>query len=344
MIITNDGFTLLKQLNIEHPVGKMMVELAKGQENQIGDGTTSIVLFVARLCKNILNLLDKQVKPIKIQKGIEKCWQLAKQTIEQQKENFYFSINQIEELNNNDAIEKLKENKILIKIGETSLNSKIIHREKNKIARMCVKAIVSTGEVMEGNRIESNLNKIQIKYIQGDSLENSEYFQGVLIEKNFLHENMEKNLRKVKIILFSCGIDSSNLTKSKSSLKIQSSEEYEALFEIEEKYYEKIIKKLKKNEVKIIVSQWSIDKAFAQLLQKNKINAVTWVSCEDLERISLAANCAISSSIHQINETYVGFLEEISLLHFGNTLDPHILFLSPTGYFLFSRSSFLHEN
>ncbi|KAF5836596.1 hypothetical protein DUNSADRAFT_5713 [Dunaliella salina] len=184
--ITNDGATILEMMEVENQIGKLMVELSKSQDHEIGDGTTGVVVTAGALLEHAEALIDMGLHPLRIAEGYEWACKVATQNLDNIKSTFSFSPSDIEPL---------------VKTCTTTLSSKVVGRLKEQMAQICVKAVLSVAELA---RRDVNLDLIKVEGKVGGTMEDTRLVQGIVIDKEFSHPQMPKELKNVKIAILTC--------------------------------------------------------------------------------------------------------------------------------------------
>ncbi len=169
VIVTNDGATILEKMEVQHPVAKLLVELSKSQDDEIGDGTTSVVVFAGALLEQAMLLIDKGLHPLQIADGFEKACDIAVQTLE--------SISEPLDI-------KTQNHEMLIQAAMISLGSKIVSKCKRKLATIAVKAVMQVADI---ERKDVNFELIKLEGKTGASIEETELIEGLLIDKEISH-------------------------------------------------------------------------------------------------------------------------------------------------------------
>lgn len=293
LLITNDGRTLLEEMQIKHPIGRLLVNLSKNQDANVGDGTTSVVVFCGRLCSEALKLRQKGYHPLEIINGYKIALKHA-----------------LIELRNLQIVEYKKEHfkKELCRAAKTSLNSKMVNRDRDRLAQLCVDAVLLT---CNDERRDCNLNLIKLDYKENGTLEQTKLYHGIVLEKSFSSENMLKMKKDVKIAVLSCPLEPPR-PKTKHFVNITTPEQYQQLKKLQENYYNNIFSQFQKFGVNAIICQWGIDNEVNQWLACNQCIAVSWVSGDDLERVAMACGATICPRIEELSEKMLGYAESIS--------------------------------
>ena len=256
--VTNDGATIMEQMQVEHPTAKLLVELSKSQDNEIGDGTTGVVVFAGALLEQAQILIDKGIHSLKIAEGFEKAADESCHHLD--------SISQ--ELNINE-----KDHEELIKAAVTSLGSKVVSKEKRKLAEIAVKAILSVADL---SRRDVNFELIKVEGKVGGSLEDTQLIQGIVLDKHMSHTQMDKEISDAKICILTCPFEPPK-PKTKYTVDIKNAEAYKKLYDHEQEYFKDMVKRVKDSGANLVICQWGFDDEANHLLMQNKLPSVRWV-------------------------------------------------------------------
>ncbi|KRX08456.1 GroEL-like apical domain [Pseudocohnilembus persalinus] len=300
VIVTNDGATIVEKMEIEHPTAKLMVELSISQDNEIGDGTTGVVVLAGSLLEQASNLIDKGLHPLKIADGFDKACDIAVNRITEISEEINITENNYENL---------------IAAAQTALGSKIVHSSKRQFARMAVDAVLSVAD-MERRDVNFDLIKIQGK--TGGSLEDSKLVKGILLEKDISHPNMRKTIDDAKICILTCPFEPPK-PKTKHNINITNVDDYNKIYEAEQKYFTEMVKKVKDSGANIVMCQWGFDDEANHLLHLNDLPAVRWVSGVDIELLAVATGARIIPRFEEIEPSKLGSAKKVSEIQFGTT-------------------------
>jgi T-complex protein 1 subunit epsilon len=267
--ITNDGATILQQLQVDHQVARLMVELSQSQDEEIGDGTTGVVVLAGALLEQAETLLKKGVHPVRIAEGFEKAAAVAIDTLQQIAEPIDIHAN---------------DNEALITTAMTTLSSKILQSHKQKMARIAVQAVLRVADM---ERSDVNLERIRVEGKTGGSLEDAELVNGIVIDKEISHPQMDKEIKDAKMCILTCPFEPPK-PKTKHKLDITSREAYEQLYQQEQQYFKDMVQKVKDSGANLVICQWGFDDEANHLLLQNKLPAVRWVGGVEIEHIAMA--------------------------------------------------------
>ncbi len=289
--VTNDGVTILEEMQIEHPAAKMIVEVAKTQENEVGDGTTTAVILAGELLKNAEQLLDKNIHPTVIVKG----YRLA-------------SEKSLEILNNIAEDVTINDTNILKQIAQTAMTGKGAESSKELLADLAVKAVK---QIAEGDEID--LENIKIEKRTGSSIESSELIKGIVIDKERVHSSMPKQIEKAKIALLDMALEIKN-PETDTKIEINAPEQMQAFLDQEEQMLKTIAEKIIKSGANVVFCQKGIDDLVQHFLAKQGIYAARRVKQSDMEKLSRATGAPILSSLDELNELgYAGLVQELKV-------------------------------
>ncbi|CCG25953.1 Cct5 T-complex protein 1, epsilon subunit [Candida orthopsilosis Co 90-125] len=301
--ITNDGATILSQMDLDNQIAKLLVELSRSQDDEIGDGTTGVVVLASALLDQALELIEKGIHPIKIANGFDEACKIA---VEQ--------LNQV-------ADEVTIDNKSnLLKAAKTSLGSKIVSKAHDHFAHMAVDAVLAVADI---DRRDVDFELIKVEKKVGGSVEDSKLIKGVLLDKDFSHPQMPKEVRNCKIAILTCPFEPPK-PKTKHKLDISTVEEFEVLQEYEQKKFQEMIDSVKASGANVVACQWGFDDEANHLLLANGLNAIRWIGGSELELLAIATNGRIVPRFEDLTADKLGKAGVIKELEFGTTKD-HML-------------------
>ncbi len=292
IIVTNDGVTILDEMQIEHPAAKMMVEIAKTQETEIGDGTTTAVMIAGKLLENAETLLDKKIHPTIITKGYriaaEKCQQILK-----------------------DICLKVSENdeEMLKQIAMTAMTGKGAEDNKEKFAEIIVNAV----KLIQDNG-KVNLNDIKIEKSKGDGTKDTELIQGIIIDKEKLSQDMPQRVDGAKIALVNFPIELKN-PEIDTKISVSTPDQLHSFLTEEEKTIKEMANKLDASGANVVFCQKGIDDYAQYLLAKKGIYACRRIAKSDMEKLAKATRGKIVSNLTELTPFELGnasTVEEIS--------------------------------
>ncbi|CEP14964.1 hypothetical protein [Parasitella parasitica] len=300
--VTNDGATILDQMSVEHQIAKLLVQLSQSQDQEIGDGTTGVVVLAGALLEQCEQLLDRGIHPIRIADGFERACAVA--------------VKHLDEIS--DTIEFSKENvSNLKKTAMTSLGSKIVSKFHEQYADIAVNAVLSVAD-LERKDVDFELIKVDGKV--GGSLQDTILVKGVVIDKDMSHPQMPREVRDAKIAILTCAFEPPR-PKTKHKLDITSVEEYEKLKTYEKEKFALMIDQVKNSGANLVICQWGFDDEANHLLLQNKLPAVRWVGGPEIELIAIATNGRIVPRFEDLSADKLGSAGVVRELSFGTTKD-----------------------
>jgi thermosome len=285
VVITNDGVTILKEMDIEHPAAKMMVEVAKTQDDEVGDGTTTAVVVAGELLKKAEGLLEQDVHPTVIAHG------------------YRMAADKAQEILKDIAIDvKADDTAMLKKIADTAMTGKGAEAAKEKLCELVVKAVTMIAD--EDGTVNTDFVKVEKKV--GGSIEDSEIIEGVVIDKERVHPGMPKTVNDAKILLLNAPVEFKK-TEVDAEISITSPDQLQMFLDEEERMIRAIVDKIVASDANVLFCQKGIDDIAQHYLAKAGIIAVRRIKKSDLEKLSRATGATVVSSIDAIDTSELGF-------------------------------------
>ncbi|CAH1775053.1 unnamed protein product [Owenia fusiformis] len=298
--ITNDGATILDQMDVEHEIAKLMVQLSKSQDDEIGDGTTGVVVLAGALLDTAEKLLERGIHPIRVADGYEMAAKVAIDHLDTIAETFSVDLSQPEPL---------------VKTAMTTLGSKIVNRCHRQMAEIAVNAILSVAD-LERKDVDFELIKMETKV--GGKLEDTMLVKGVIVDKDMSHPQMPKRVENAKMAILTCPFEPPK-PKTKHKLDVTSVEDYKKLREYERQTFEKMVKEVKDTGANLVICQWGFDDEANHLLLQNELPAVRWVGGPEIELIAIATGGRIVPRFSELNADKLGQAGIVRELTFGTT-------------------------
>lgn len=287
VVITNDGATILEELDVEHPAAKLIIQVAKSQDKEVGDGTTTAVVVAGELLKLGDELLEKKVHGTKIVQGYKLAAKKAQELLDQV------------------AIKVDKTDKdLLVKIAHTALNSKAVHTAKDKIAELAVSSILAIMDETDGST-EADLDQIKIIQKQGLSLAQSHLVEGVIIDKDVLHAGMPKTVEGAKIALVNANIEVEK-TEFDAEIRISDPNSIQSFLDQEENAIREMVDKIINAGANVVICQKGVDDLAQHFMAKAGIMAVRRVKKSDMTKIAKATGARIVSSLKELSDSDLG--------------------------------------
>jgi len=288
IVITNDGVTILEEMEIEHPAAKMMVEVAKTQNEETGDGTTTSVILAGELLKNAEQLLDQEVHPTVITKGFK----IAKEE----------ALKLLEKLSKPVTLEDTEN---LKKIAITAMSGKSVEKASPKIASLVVEAVRSVAEKKDGKIVVDTDNIKRLKK-HGASSEETELIRGIAIDKEVVHPGMPKAVKDAKIALLDVALEVKE-PETDAQIRITSPEQMQAFLEQEQKMLKEMVEKIVESGANVVFCQKGIDDVAQHYLAKKGILACRRVKQSDMEALAKATGSRIVSNLEDLTEEDLGY-------------------------------------
>ncbi|KAF8968125.1 chaperonin Cpn60/TCP-1 family [Flammula alnicola] len=300
--VTNDGATILGQMEVEHQIAKLLVQLSKSQDDEIGDGTTGVVVLAGALLEQSEALLDRGIHPIRIADGFDRACAVAVEQLDRISERVEFTVEDTENL---------------LKTAKTSLGSKIVSKEHTQFAQIAVDAVLAVAD-LERRDVPFDLIKVDGKV--GGSLADTTLIRGVLLDKDMSHPQMPRVVRDARLAILTCPFEPPR-PKTKHKLDITSVEEYKKLRDYEKEKFADMIKRVKDTGANLVICQWGFDDEANHLLMQNDLPAVRWVGGPEIELIAIATQGRIVPRFEDLSKDKLGKAGIVREISFGTTRD-----------------------
>jgi len=298
--ITNDGATILQKMDVDHEIAKLMVQLSKSQDDEIGDGTTGVVVLAGALLEQAEQLIDRGIHPIRIADGFEMAARHAMDHLEKISDSFPVAKDNLEPL---------------IQTAMTTLGSKIVNISLRQFAEIAVQAVLSVAD-WERKDVDFDLIKIEGKV--GGRLEDTMLVKGVIVDKDFSHPQMPKELRDVKMAILTCPFEPPK-PKTKHKMDVTSVADYKALRKYEQDKFEQMVDLVKAAGANLVICQWGFDDEANHLLLQKELPAVRWVGGPEIELIAIATNGRIVPRFEELTPEKLGKAGVVKEIMFGTT-------------------------
>lgn len=279
--ITNDGAAILDEMEVEHPAGKMMVEVAKTQDDMVGDGTTTAVVLAGELLKKAEELLEQNIHPTVIVSGYRKAVQKA-----------------IETINNIATPVNIEDKETLRKVALTSMSSKAVGPAKTHLAEIAIDAVKQIVE-KRGERKVADIDNIQIIKKEGKSLFESQLIRGLIIDKEAVHSGMPKKIENAKIALLDCPLEIQK-TETSAEIRIRDPTQMKAFLDQETRMLKEMVEKIKAAGARVLFCQKGIDDMAQHFLAKHQILVARRVKQSDMEKLSRATGARIATDLDDL--------------------------------------------
>jgi len=287
IVITNDGVTILQEMQIEHPAAKMLVEVAKTQNDEVGDGTTTAAVLAGELLKKAEGLLDQNIHPTVITKGYKLAKEKALEVLDKISEKV-----------------TPQDEKTLMKIAITSMTGKSAERASLTLAKIAVDAVKAVLEQIDG-KIEVDKDNIKIEKKEGGSVEDTELIKGIIIDNDIVHSGMPKNVKNAKIALIDCSLEIEK-TETDAQIQITSPDQMKLFLDQEEKMLKDMVEKIVASGCNVLFCQKGIDDVAQHYLAKKGIMSTRRVKKSDMDKLAKATKGRVITNLSDIEQQDLG--------------------------------------
>lgn len=288
--ITNDGATILKEIDVQHPAAKMMVEVSKSIDNEVGDGTTSSVVVAGSLIEKAEELISKDIHPTIIVDGYKKCSVKANEILRSA------------------ATKVTPDNKdVLNKIAKTSMASKMISGNSEALSKIVVDAVLAVSEKGDAN-IRVDLDDIKVEKKSGGSINDTTLIQGIILDKEVVHGGMPKSVQNAKIAVVNSPLEIEK-TEFDAKININSPDQMNLFLEQENKMLKSMVDKIVTAGANVLVCQKGIDDIAQHYLAKAGILAVRRAKESDMTKISRATGARVVTNLDELTSSDLGYAQ-----------------------------------
>ena len=287
--ITNDGATILKEIDVQHPAAKMVVEVAKSVDNEVGDGTTSSVIFTGALLEKAEELIDKNVHPSVIVDGYTAASIEALQTLDKI------------------AIKvKTDDRDLLAKIANTSMYSKLVSEDSPVLSKIVVDATQMIADSNEKTKtLKVDLDNIKVEKKAGGSMQDTSLIKGIVLDKEVVHSGMPKRIEKAKIALINSPLEIEK-TEMSAEIRISDPQQMQMFLEEENNMLRAMVEKVKSSGANVLLCQKGIDDLAQHYLAKDGILAVRRVKESDMLKLTKATGARLVNNIDDLSSKDLG--------------------------------------
>jgi len=299
VIITSDGRTILDKMDIEHPAAKMMIEVAKAQDAEVGDGTTSAVILAGALLEKAEELIAKGVHPTVIVEGYSMAAEKALETL------------------GKIAISVEPEEKGFMRmVAATSVASKLVAERKEQLAEIAVEAVLSVAKKV-GEDYVVDLDDVTVEKKTGESLSETKLIKGLVLDKEVVHSGMPKRVEKAKIALLESALEIKK-TEFDAKINIELPEEIDSFLREEENTLRGMVEKIVAAEANVVFCQKGIDDLAQHFMSRKGILALKQVKESDMKKLAMATGGEIVTNLDNLSEGDLGFAELVEERKIGN--------------------------
>ena len=303
--ITNDGVTILENMNIEHPTAKMIVEIARTQENEVGDGTTTAVIYAGELLKNAEQLLDQNIHPTMIIKGYLIAQNKALEIVAKLAEPLAAS-----------------DRDLLRHIAGTAMTGKSAESAKDPLANLLVEAVLKIGE-HNGTKTIYDTSNIKLEKKVGAGIEDTELIGGIVLDKEKVHPGMPNNVANARIAIIDCPIEVKD-TEIDSKIQITDPSQMQAFLDQEEKMIKDKVEKILASGANVVFCQKGVDDLAQFFLAKAGVYVCRRIAKEDIEKLAKSTRAQIVSNLKELSKTDLGSAGMVESVQVG---EEHMTFV-----------------
>jgi archaeal chaperonin len=286
--ITNDGVTILKEIDVEHPAAKMLVEVAKTQDQQCGDGTTTAVVLAGELLKRSERLLEQNVHPTVITRGFQLAVQEARRLLEAEI----------------GTTVKADDEGILVDCARTAMGSKGVTGSRDELALIAVKAVQKVAE-QRGGKTVCDVDQIKVEKRHGGTIRDTELIEGIVLDKERGHPRMPSEVSSAKIALLNSALEVKK-TEIESKINIKNPSQIQSFLDEEDKTFRKMVEAIKGAGANVVVCQKGIDDVVLHYLARDGIYAIKQVKESDLQKLARATGGKIVTGIKELSSSDLG--------------------------------------
>ena len=285
--ITNDGATILKEIDVQHPAAKMMVEISKATDNEVGDGTSSVVVLAGALIEKAEELIGQEVHPTIIVDGYRKS-----------------AVKAIEVLNN--IAQKISgdDKEQLIRVAKTSMQTKLVSKEADEIAQLVVNAAQQVSEKYDSS-YRVDIDDIKVEKKAGGSLRDTKLIKGIVLDKEVVHGGMPKRIEKAKIALVTSALEIEK-TEFDAKINISSPDQMKMFLDEENKMLKSMVDKIIDSGANVLICQKGIDDIAQHYLAKSGILAVRRVKESDMTKLARATGARVVNNLDDLTSKEIG--------------------------------------
>src|SRR2546426_2774784 len=286
--ITNDGATILKEMDVEHPAAKMMVEVAKSVDNEVGDGTTSSVVFAGALLEKAEDLINKNVHPSVIVDGYDAASEQALKLLQR----IALKVN-------------LEDKELLIKIARTSMYSKLVSEDSPILSQIAVDATRQVAEKVDGTSLSVDLDNIKVEKKAGGSIHDTKLIKGIVRDKEVVHTGMPKRIEKAKIALINSALEIEK-TEMSAEIRINHPQQMQKFLDEENQMLKSMVDKIKTAGANVVVCQKGIDDMVQHFLSRSAILAVRRAKESDMYKLAKATGAKVVNNLDDLDAKDLG--------------------------------------
>ena len=285
--ITNDGATILKEIDVQHPAAKMLVEISKTTDNEVGDGTTSVVVLAGALLESAESLINQDVHPTIIVDGYRKAAKKAKQLLQEIADT----------VSPNDKT-------LLQKIAKTAMQTKLVRKDSSHLADIVVQAVLAVAE-KDGEAYHVDEDDIKVEKKAGGSIKDSLIIEGIVLDKEVVHAGMPKKASEAKIALINTALEI-NKTETDAKINISNPQQLKTFLDEENRMLKTMVDKIVASGATVLICQKGVDDMVQHYLAKSGILTVRRVKESDMTKLAKATGARITTNLDDLFEKDLG--------------------------------------
>jgi len=290
--ITNDGATILKEIDVQHPAAKMMVEVAKATDSEVGDGTTSAVVMAGALLEKAESLIDNEIHPVIIADGYKKASKKAAEIL--------LEIAQKVNVDDRSTLEK---------IAKTAMQTKLVSIEAADLSKLVVDACLAIREEKNGE-YKIKIDNIKVEKKAGGSVSDSQIVNGIVLDKEVVHSGMPKKIENAKIALISAPLEIEK-TEFEAKINISDPNQIKSFMDEEDKILRDMVEKIKSANANVVLCQKGIDDIVQHYLAKADILTVRRIKESDMSKLAKATGARIVGNVNDLSEKDLGLAQNV---------------------------------
>ena len=291
--ITNDGATILKEIDVQHPAAKMMVEISKTMDNEVGDGTTSSVVFGGALLEKAEELLKKDVHSSVVVEGYQSAAEKS-----------------LELIGDLASTVEATDEESLLKVAKTSMQSKLISEDSDPLSRLVVSAVVRIAEKKPDGSHVVDLDDVKVEKKSGGSISDTELVEGIVLDKEVVHSGMPTRIDDARIALLNTALEVEK-TEMSSEIRITDPTQMQMFLEEESRMLQSMVKKIHEAGANVLLCQKGIDDIAQHYLAKSGILAVRRVKESDMTKLAKATGGRVTANIDDLQAEDLGAAEAV---------------------------------
>ncbi len=300
VVITNDGATILDEIDIEHPAAKMAVEMAESQDDECGDGTTSVVVLAGEFLKLAEDLIEQNIHPSVIAKGFRLASQRSRDILEENKIEI-----------------DIEDEEKLTEIAMTAMTGKAIEGDKDRLAELAVDAVTHVAEAEDGEYMV-DIDNIKVEKKSGAGVDKTELINGILLDKERLQENMPSEIEDAKIALLNSAVEIKE-TEVDAEIEITDPDQLEQFVNKEEESIKEMVRKIKDSGANVLLCQKGIDDLAQHYLAKEDIFAIRRVKKSDMKKLARATGGNVVTNLDDLSKDDLGKAESVEENFIGDS-------------------------